>query len=221
MDFSRYRLVDLTHVIEPDTGPRPVHIERVAAIHAVPEGQWYIMHRVQMYLNHVGTHIETPYHVRPDGNDVATVPLESTCGPGVVLDLTAVPPGAVVSEAQMRAAADKAGGVQRGDIVFLRFDDMGDPETVRHFEAEAIGFLVDAGARMVGTDLAGVELPASDPRLAEQYNHHQLLDHDICLIEHVGHLNRLTRSRFMVFALTIPIVGLDSFPIRILALEER
>ena len=83
------------------------------------------------------------------------------------------------------------------------------------------GYLVDAGARMLGTDLAGVELPPSDPRLAEQYNHHQLLDKDICLIEHVGHLNRLSRSRFIVFALTIPIAGLDSFPIRIVALEER
>lgn len=221
MELSRYRFVDLSHPIEPDTGPRPVHLERVPAPHAVPEGMWYIMHRVEMYLNHVGTHIETPYHVRPEGKDVATVPLESTCGEAVVLDLTFTEPGGVVTLEDMRRAAAKAGGIRKGDIVLARFDYDGTPATSRNFEAEAIAYLVEAGIKMMGTDLAGIELPKSDPRLAGQYNHHQLLDNDICLIENVANLNQLHQSRVLLFALTYPIRGLDSFPIRMLALEEQ
>lgn len=221
MELSRYRFVDLSHPIEPDTGPRPVHLEHVPAPHAVPEGMWYIMHRVEMYLNHVGTHIETPYHVRPEGKDVATVPLESTCGEAVVLDLTFTAPGGVVTLEDMRRAAEKAGGIRKGDIALLRFDYDGTPETSRNFEAEAIAYLVDAGIKMLGTDLGGIELPKSDPRLAGQYNHHQLLDNDICLIENVANLNQLHKSRVLLFALTYPIRGLDSFPIRMLALEEQ
>ncbi|MBC7234605.1 MAG: cyclase family protein [Chloroflexi bacterium] len=219
MDLAKYRLVDLTHIIEPESGPRPVHIERVPAPHAVPGGMWYIMHRVELTLNHVGTHIEAPYHVRQEGMDVAEIPLERLCGEAVVLDLRFTEPGGVVTEADVRQAAERAGGIRPGDIVLGRFDPQG-PGSNRNFQAEAIRYLVDAGMKLMGVDLNGVELPQSDPRAEAQYNHHQLLDRDICLIEQVAHLDRLTKSRVTVFALPIPIKGLDSFPIRLVALEE-
>ena len=71
MDLRETRIVDLTHIIVPGQGPRPIRIERVPAPQAVADGLWYIMHRVEMPLNHVGTHIETPYHVDPQGMDLA------------------------------------------------------------------------------------------------------------------------------------------------------
>ncbi len=220
MTIGNYRLVDLTHVIEPEVGVRPVHIERVPAPEAVPDGMWYIMHRVDMHLNHVGTHIETPYHVRPDGKDVSTVPLESLCGEAVVLDLTAVPGGGVVSLDDITAAAERVGGIRRGDIVLGRFDYDGGPDANRNFSAEAIAYLVDAGMKMMGVDLPGIELPRSDPRAIDQHNHHQLLDNDICLIERVANLASLRKPRVLVFAAPVPIQGLDSFPVRMVALEE-
>lgn len=220
MKIENMRLVDLTHVIEPETGARPVHVERVPAPEAVPDGMWYIMHRVDMLLNHVGTHIETPYHVRPEGKDLATVPLENLCGEAVVLDLTAVPGGGVVSLDDVKRAAEKAGGIRRGDIVLGRFDYDGEADANRNFSAEAIAYLVDAGIKMMGVDLPGVEVPHSDPRAINQHNHHQLLDNDICLIERVANLAALTKSRVFVVAAPVPISGLDSFPIRMIALEE-
>lgn len=219
MDISNLHLVDLTHTIIPETGERPVRIERVPAPHAVPEGLWYIMHRVDMNLNHVGTHIEAPYHVRPDGMDVADVPLDRLCGQAVVLDLTGVAPGGVVTVNDMTRAAEAAGGVDRDNIALLRFDYDADPDSIRHFEAEAIQFLVDKQVKLVGTDLLGIELPPDDPRLEQQLNHHKLLDNDICLIEQVAHLDQLNSARPLVFALPIPIRGLDSFPVRVVALE--
>lgn len=220
MNLDDYRLVDLTHIIEPETGPRPVHLERVNAPHASPDGLWYIMHRVEMFLNHVGTHIESPFHVRPEGMDVADLPLERLCGEAAILDLTFTEAGGVVTKADMLKAAEAAGGLREGDIVLARFDYDGTDATKRNFEAESIGCLVDAGIKLMGVDLVGVELPDTDPRLAAQYNHHQLLDNDICLIENVANLSALTRPRVTVFALPIPIKGLDSFPIRLIALEE-
>ncbi|MGI6367738.1 MAG: cyclase family protein [Anaerolineae bacterium] len=219
MDLSRLRIVDLTHVIVPGQGARPITIERVPAPEAVPDGLWYIMHRVEMPLNHVGTHIEAPYHVDPEGNDVSQVPLEHLCGSAAVLDLTFVAPGGVVTDADIALAARPAGGLQPGDIALLRFDYDGDPQNNRHFTAEAIAYLVASGITLLGTDLLGIELPSDDPRLAEQYNHHQLLGAGICLVEQVAHLNRLSQPRVTVFALPIPIAGLDSFPVRMIALE--
>jgi arylformamidase len=221
MDLDKYRIVDLTHTIIPETEPRPVHIEQVDAPHAVPGGQWYIMHRVEMTLNHVGTHIESPYHVRKDGMNVADIPLEDLTGEAIVLDLRFVEPGGVVSLDDIKRAADKAGGIREGDIVLGRFDYSGKPGTSRNFEAEAISYLVDAGMKLMGVDLGGIELPRDDPRVESQYNHHQLLDNDICLIENVANLDQLTQSRVTVFALPIPIQKMDSFPIRLIALEAK
>lgn len=220
MNLQKYRFVDLTAVIVPDTPPRPVSIEMVLAPHAVPDGPWYIMHKVNMFLNHVGTHIEAPYHVREDGMDVADVPLESLCGEAIVLDLRFVAPGNVVSLEDVKQAVAEAGGMRHGDIVLGRFDYDGDTMNGRNFGAEAIGYLVDQGMKLMGVDLVGIDLPRSDPRVAGQYNHHQLMDNDISLIENVANLEALTKSRVLVFALTIPIKGLDSFPIRLIALEE-
>jgi len=220
VNLNNYRVVDLTHTIVPETGPRPVHIEQVPAPNAVPGGPWYIMHRVRMTLNHVGTHIEAPYHVREDGMDVSAVSLESLCGEAVVLDLTFVEPGGVVTVADVRRAAEKAGGIREGDIVLCRFDYDGTRATGRNFDAASIAFLIEAGMKLMGVDLPGIDLPSSDPRVREQYNHHQLMDRDVSLIELVAHLDALRKPRVLVFALTIPIKGLDSFPIRLIALEE-
>ena len=218
MNLSDYRIVDLTSVITPEIEPRPVHTERVPAPHAQP-GQWYIMHKLTMTLNHVGTHIEAPFHVRAEGMDVADLPLEDLCGEAVVLDLRFVEPGGVVSLADVEKAAAKAGGIRQGDIVLGRFDFDGTPGTSRNFQSDAIKYLVDAGMKLMGVDLGGIELPNSDPRQPDQYNHHQLLDKDICLIEQVANLKALTKPRVTVFCLPIPIAEIDSFPVRLIALE--
>lgn len=217
--MDSYRLVDLTHVIVPDTGARPVKIERVPAPHAVPDGLWYIMHRVDMHLNHVGTHIEAPYHVREDGMDVSEVPLEDLCGTAAILDLSGIDEEQLITVEDIVAAAEPAGGIQKGDIVLCQFVGKEAMVSGPKFSAEAIKYLVDAGMKLMGVEAAGIELPASDPRSPLQFNHHQLLDKDICLIERVTNLKALTRARVQVFALPIPIQGLDSYPIRLIALE--
>jgi len=158
--------------------------------------------------------------VRQDGMDVAAIPLESLCGEAVVLDLTLVEPGGVVTLGDIQLASDRAGGIRSGDIVLCRFDYDGTPATSRRFDDAPISFLVDSGIKLMGVDLPGIDLPASDPRVQGQYNHHQLMDRDICLIELVAHLDTLRKPRVTVFALPIPLQGLDSFPIRVLALEE-
>jgi arylformamidase len=218
---EQYRIVDLTHVIVPETDPRPVHIDMFPAPDAHVGGGWYIMHKGALTYTHVGPHIEAPYHVREEGLDVAQVPLEQLCGPAVVLDLRFVAPGGVVSLADIQRAAQAVGGVLPGDIVLARFDPQDTPNGNRNFEAEAIGYLVDAGMKLMGTDLNGIELPRSDPRQPGQYNHHQLLDRDISLIEQVANLKALIRSRVYVVCLPIPIARLDSFPVRLIAYEER
>jgi arylformamidase len=216
-------LIDLSHPIAPETGPRPVRLERVPPpeMRELPRDQWYVMHRVG-FLNHVGTHIETPYHVVEGGNDLAAVPLDRLCGEAVILDLTGLPPGADVTLEEIRAAAERAGGIRNGDIVFCRFDFdryYGRPDAPQApwFASGAIEWLIGRGMKMMGVDSGGVELPPRDPRASRQHNHHLLLDRGIPLIENLAGLGRVPRARVTVFAFPVAVERLDSFPVRVVA----
>jgi kynurenine formamidase len=48
-----------------------------------------------------------------------------------------------------------------------------------------------------------------------------LLDRGIPLVEQLAHLDQLSRPHFTALVLPIPISGLDSFPVRVVALEPR
>jgi arylformamidase len=221
------RLVDLSHTIVPGEGSRPF----TATMVPPPElqgrfdpDQWYVMHEVA-FLNHNRTHIEAPYHVVKTGNDVAQVPLEQLCGTSAVLDLSHLAPGEAVAVEHVRAAAEPAGGVREGDVVLCRFDvyrwaDQSPRPRNPHFTAEAIAWLVERGMKLMGVDLGGIELRGEDPRARLQYNHHQLMDRGIPLIENVANLHRLTQPRVTVFCFPVAIQGMDSFPVRLVAMEE-
>lgn len=224
MNFER--LIDLSHTIVPETGERKMHLEMVP-----PPGhdgflkdQWYIMHNVA-FLNHIGTHIEMPYHILEKGQDLASVPLDRLCGEAVILDLTKMEQGSEVTLSIIREAAQQAGGIQEGDMVFCRFDfdqyfDKPDRPKSPPFTSEAIEWLVGQGMKLMGVDTGGVELPKDDPRIQKQHNHHLILDNGIPLIENLAHLSRLSQSRVMVFAFPIAVKRLDSFPLRVVVLEE-
>ncbi len=225
------RLIDLSHTIVPGEGSRPL----VSTMVPPPElkdgfdaDQWYVMHEVS-FLNHNRTHIEAPYHVVPTGSDVSEVPLEQLCGAGVVLDLTHVEPDTAVTPEMLERAAAPGGGVNDGDIVLVhfgiyryaeRFAGVQPRPANPHFSADAIAWLVGRGMKLMGVDTGGIELRASDPRARLQYNHHQLMDRGIPLIENVGNMHHLSQARLTLFCFPVAIKGMDSFPVRLVAMES-
>jgi len=125
----------------------------------------------------------------------------------------------------IQEAVAKAGGMEKDDIVFCRFDfdkyyDQDNHPKAPCFTAEAVQWLVDQGMKMMGVDTGGIELPSRDPRAPKQYNHHLLMDRGIPLIENLAHLDQLSRSRVTVFAFPVAVRKLDSFPLRVVALED-
>jgi len=213
------RIVDLSQVLQPGKESRRLSAEMVGADSVANvkrlEGQWYIMHNVEI-VTHIGTHIEVPYHILTKGNDLAQVPLESLMGEAVVLDLTAAATRSGITAAQMQAAAAKAGGISPGDIVFVRSDCEGEKQAESPYLAqEAVDWLVAQKIKMIGFD-GGMEVPGSE----QHVNHHNFLDRDICIIENVVNLKDLRKSRFTAIALPIAVSGLESFPLRVVALED-
>ncbi len=69
-----------------------------------PEGEWYIMSNVEL-MNHVGTHIEVPYHCLKEGADLAQIPVDQLAGETVILDLREAEAEGGVTLEQVQAAA--------------------------------------------------------------------------------------------------------------------
>ncbi len=108
------RIVDLSHVLDPGKAGRKFSLEMIGAETVNPnvvrlENQWYIMHNVNM-VSHIGTHIEAPYHLLKDRDDLAALSLELLMGDAVILDLRESPRGSAIDCMQVRKAAEQAGG---------------------------------------------------------------------------------------------------------------
>ena len=211
------RIIDLTRVIEPTdaTAPRKfvVHIhDALAEIPGKvrPAGEWYVMSDVAL-MNHVGTHLETPFHCLKEGADLARTTLDQLVGDAVILDLSTAEAEGGVTLAQTQAAAATAGGIRRGDIVFGRMGP------TQYFSTAALQWLVDQGIKLMGVDSGGVELTHDTTHA--NVNHLLLFRANIPLIENLTNLEQLTQTRVKVYALPVPVKGLDAFPLRVIAVE--
>ncbi|MBM4418567.1 MAG: cyclase family protein [Chloroflexi bacterium] len=222
--FTFQRVIDLTRPIVPGQGARPFRITRgrteELTIHDPVPHPWYVMHRVET-ISHIGTHLEAPYHCVEQGRDLGSLTAEELVGEAVILDLRSIPPDSVVGAAEMARVAEGAGGVRPGDIAFLLtgYADRVGTAAYEHrpsLTGEAMGYLITRGVKLVGTDLSGLEGPLTPGHLA---CHLPLLLNDIPFLENLANLEQLTRSRVFVCALPIPVVGLDSFPARVVAFE--
>lgn len=216
------KLIDLTHIIDPQKAGRKFEAKTIGADEVNErvvrlENQWYIMHDISM-VNHIATHIETPYHLFKDGLDLSTVPVDTFCGDAVLLDLRDIPEGAPISVEMVSQTAAKSGGINKGDIVLCNLgfaDKYGTEEYTKspYFTNEAIVWLAESGMKMMGVDAGGVEIPKSE----EHVNHAALFSRGILLVENVANLNALPQSRFTVYAFPVPIKAVDSFPLRVVA----
>lgn len=212
------RIVDLTRVIEPTdaTAQRKFVVHIHDALQEIPgkvrpAGEWYVMSDVEL-MNHVGTHIETPFHCLKEGADLARITLEQLTGDAVILNLREAEMAGGVTLAEVQTAAATAGGIRRGDIVFAHM-----ARSIQYFSTPALQWLIDQGIKLMGVDSMGVELMHDTTHA--NVNHLLLFRANIPLIENLANLDQLTQARVKVYALPVPVQGLDAFPLRVIAVE--
>ncbi len=215
VDFSRYRLVDLSWEVVPGASEdRPFD----ATPGRLSDG--CVKHDITRTHTHVGTHVEFPGHYWDDGADGTTFPLEAFMGRGVLLRIADLPPGAAVTATYCEAHL--AGIVQPGDCVVCRNEVpaslTGDPEDLPHLTPEAAGYLAARQVKLVGID-DRVRLSRDVPEGREL--HAILLGAGCNLVEFLDNLAALTRDEFFFMALPWKVRGMDSSWCRAIAIEER
>jgi len=210
IDLSKYRIVDLTAEILPGirSGERYMH----GSVRRRFEVSRFVYSADNTYMNwvetetHVGTHVECPSHYLENGNDVASLPLETFMGDAVAVNLKS-------KRAQPITPIDLGdAGVRKGDIVLMWSGWSGEERPF--ISVEAAEWLLKARVKMVGVDDSiGVEAPGS------MATHDFLLRNDIPIIEGLVNLDGLRGNRFLFIALPLRVRGLDSSWVRAIALE--
>ncbi len=217
------RFVDLSHKMIPGREEYGLELETHQTAELYPqyevgEDVWYILQSVHMG-SHCGTHIEFPYHHNRDGLDAGSFPLERLIGDCVLLDYRHKAPNEAVTLAELQEQSDR---IRPGDMVMFNFGVAGnygtdEGHTRPYIAHEAIQWLVDEKRiNLIGSDASGIEIKG----VANQPNHQYLMDNQIPIIEFASNLDGLQDSRFTLVVLALPVVGLDSCPVRLLAIEE-
>jgi arylformamidase len=169
--------------------------------------------------SHCGTHIEFPYHHNCHGMDAGSFPLQRLIGDAVLLDFTHKGPGDAVTLEELR---ELSGRIRGGDMVLFNFNCARLYRTERahdrpYLETDAVKWLVrEKRINLIGSDATGIEVKG----VPDQPNHQYLMDHEVPIIESAAHLDQLHRDRFTLFVLALCIQGLDSCPVRLIAMEE-
>jgi arylformamidase len=197
-----YRLIDLSPELHPGKESRRLEIRPF-----IYEGDNTIMHDVDM-MSHVGVHVEAPSHYKEELPDAAALPLGTFVGEACVLDYDKAGPGGRVTEEVMRELAGDI--LKPNDILLLRskLPKADSPKTT----GEAARWLADMPIKMFGIG-ENCSLEADDDLAV----HDALLRKNIPLIERLVNMESLP-DRFLFIGFPLRIVGLDSSPIRAVAL---
>lgn len=206
------RVVDLSLKLHPGREERRLEIRRFTYI----AGEY--MHDIDT-MSHIGTHVECPSHYVNarygiDGADISKIPVETFLGEAVFVDLSSKSAYEPITIKDFEDA-----DVREGDIVIIgnsRFKGKERP----YISPEAAKWLAERKIKMVGVDdSVQVEAPENINSLELMATHDYLLSNNIPIVERLCNLNSLKKRRFLFIGLPVNIVGLDSFPIRAVALE--
>ncbi len=170
--------------------------------------------------SHCGTHIEFPYHHNRNGMDAAKFPLERLIGDAVLLNFRHKKPGDAVTLEELKALEDK---IKEGDMLlfdfdcakYYRTDKSHDRPYITH---DAIKWLIyEKKISIIGSDASGIEIKGAP----NQPNHQVLMDNGIPIIEFAANLDQLKKERFTLLVLSLSVEGLDSCPVRLIAIEKE
>ena len=230
------KIIDLTYPFSADTHhwptAQPFHFEKVAE-RRTPGGFWYSSYNYGG-SEHVGTHLDAPFHFAEGKWTTEKIPLGQLIGPGVVIDVRRqaeknadymlqvsdvhgwekshgrMPHGAIVL---IRSGWGKFWGDRKG---YFGTDEPGNVSDL-HFP----GLSKDAAAFLFGQrniKAVGIDTPSIDPGPSTDFLAHQLLGAaNVPIFENVAVLERVPSKGSTVFAIPMKIKGGSGAPLRIFA----
>lgn len=211
------RIVDLTKVLDPSTETRRCHLWRFNTGGSVPD-----FHTNMDLGSHLGTHCECPYHHDEQWPSVAELPLEQFMGRGIYVTLDLPANKQITADDLEKALGAK---IRPGDTVILDsphkippFTSLTGTEADKRLcvGADMAQWLADHKVQCVGFgDGVAIE---GDESLVKPF-HDILMAQNVTFLEVLENLDKLTKETFFISYAPLPIIGLDSCPVRVYAIE--
>ena len=211
-----YRTICLSKIIDPATETRRCVLRRHATVVQGVEDY----HTDVDIMTHLGTHVEAPYHHGDFKKDVMDLPPDHYLGRGVLLRLDTCEPNALISRADLDTA--DGGRVRAGDVIILDSKYHSEPfvesphDKRPHLSRESAEWFVAKKVKAVGFG-DGICIETN----VEQCNacHDIMLANDILFIEVLQNIDKLQQDIFLIIFMPLPIRGLDSSPVNVMAIE--
>jgi kynurenine formamidase len=231
------KLIDLTYSFSEETlhwpTAKPFRLEKVNEGRTA-QGFWYSSYNYSG-SEHVGTHLDAPFHFAEGKWTTEQIPLERTIGPGVVIDIGRRADSDRDYRLQVEdvRAWEKIHGRMPKDAIVLIYsgwgkywsdrkryfgsDQAGDAENL-HFPGmskQAAEFLV----KERGVKAVGIDTPSIDHGPSKDFIAHQILgEANVPIFENVAALDRVPAKGVTIFAVPMKIKGGSGAPLRIFAL---
>ena len=217
--LGNLRMIDLTKTLDPGTESRRCHLYRFNTGGPIPD-----YHTIMDLTSHLGTHCECPYHHDDEWPSVAQLPLTSFVGRAIYVDFKdTVAPYTHITAADLDRAT--AGKLREGDIVLLDSDFKIEPFTAATntkadqrllIGKESAEWFRDHKVKCVGFG-DGVSIENSNEDVKPF--HDILMAENIVFLEVLKNLEKLNQEVFFMSYSPLPILGLDSCPVRAYAIE--
>lgn len=219
---------------QPSSLPRPT-------LRVVHSYETHGSHLSELTINcHMGTHIDSPFHMVQNGKKLEEYPLERFFGEGVCLN---IPRGELetITASDLESAEPE---ILENDIVlihmgwgkFFTFNPPGwlgnqaEPGAYMNrrrpgLSKNAAEFLGKKKIKMLGTDTmapqrgkdADAEVNEFDPKISIHYT---LFEYDILIAESLTNLDQIVGKRVKVFFLPLNLKDAEAAPVRAIAIIE-
>lgn len=217
-------LIDLSHTVEAGMItykglPAPVitdHLSRDESRKHYSKGTEFHIGKIEMVAN-TGTYLDSPFHRYEEGRDLAQLELSSIANvDGIVISCRDAGDRAI--DKRHFEAYDVAG---KAVLLHTGWDTHWRTENYwggRHpfLTADGATHLAECGATLVGIDSYNIDSTEDGSRPS----HSILLAHDIPIVEHLCHLEKLPASGFKFFAIPVKVRHFGTFPVRAFGLVQ-
>lgn len=156
--------------------------------------------------SHIGTHLDAPRHFFPDGEDIATIPIERLCGPALVIS--------ILDKLYIEDTDLQGYDIQEGSIVLFRtanssFDGVHPLSFYVSLAPSGALYLAEKKVALVGIDYITIEPVAS----VDFFVHKTLLGQGIPILESIC-LSDVKPGKYELYCLPLKIEQGDACPVR-------
>jgi kynurenine formamidase len=241
IDFSKLRIVDLTHPYNAQTvfwptSPTTFKLDRLA--YGKTEAGYFYSANTFCTPEHGGTHLDAPVHFSETGRTADRIPLEQLIAPAVVIDISAKAAGDRdyrLSLDDVLAFEKQTGTIAAGTIVLLRTDWSRHWPNARAYlgddtpnDASKLSFpsYGESAARLL-VDERRVAALGIDTASIDYGKSTDFVVHRIAAAKNVPGLENLTNLQALpargaaIVALPMKIEGGSGGPVRVVALLPR